>query len=262
MENRGHKKRQRSENWFKQDKLLLTELVKVRVSDIENKNTDTNTNTKKHAAWVDLQSSFNSMCAGGKRTISQLKSQWGIIKMNTKRMRIEEKKLAMAGSSDPVQESPNKLDDIGTLLPFDFMLERNKAHDHDENQQVKAKEVERSSSTDSIKLVINEDDIIIEDVPCSKQTEDTKEEVINKNHQNDNQDMSSSCYRKKQKAAGNKTPTICGASITELEIKCRKELHAIQMDNEKRKSRNLDLEEELLRRKIEYYEKKSRSLVE
>lgn len=57
--------------------------------------------------------------------------------MNTKRMRIEEKKLAMVGSSDPVQESPNKLDDVGTLLPFDFMLERNKAnHEHDENHQV------------------------------------------------------------------------------------------------------------------------------
>ncbi|XP_022826145.1 uncharacterized protein LOC111356122 [Spodoptera litura] len=203
MENRGHKKRQRSENWFKQDKLLLTELVKVRVSDIENKNTDTNTNTKKHAAWVDLQNSFNNMCAGGKRTISQLKSQWGIIKMNTKRMKIEERKHATASCGDPVShESPDKVDDVNTLVPFEFMLETNKSN-HDVNHQVKPKELERSSSTDSIKLVINEDEIIIEDIPPSRQREDTTEEVLNKNNQKDNEYMSPS-DKKKQKASGNK----------------------------------------------------------
>ncbi|KAH9629530.1 hypothetical protein HF086_015860 [Spodoptera exigua] len=241
MENRVHKKRQRSENWFEQDKILLTELVKEKVSDIENKNTDTNTNTKKQAAWGDLQSSFNSMCTGGKRTISQLKSQWGIIKMNTKRMKMEGRKQIIAEGGDTLPlEGPNK-DDV-TKLPFDFMLEKTKTN-HDDNHQVKPKLAERSSSTDSIRLVINEDEIMIEDIPCSTQKEDMKEEVLNK------------------KQNGNETSNTCSTNITNLEMKCRKELHAIQMENEKRKSRNLDLEEELLRGKIDYYKKKSRSLL-
>ncbi|KAF9410316.1 hypothetical protein HW555_010564 [Spodoptera exigua] len=84
---------------------------------------------------------------------------------------------------------------------------------------------------------------MIEDIPCSTQKEDMKEEVLNK------------------KQNGNETSNTCSTNITNLEMKCRKELHAIQMENEKRKSRNLDLEEELLRGKIDYYKKKSRSLL-
>ncbi|CAG4943820.1 unnamed protein product [Parnassius apollo] len=47
MENITCKKWQRSENWLEEDKHLLMDLVRERVSVIENKNTDTNTNSKK-----------------------------------------------------------------------------------------------------------------------------------------------------------------------------------------------------------------------
>ncbi|CAG4975290.1 unnamed protein product [Parnassius apollo] len=60
MENVTYKKRQRSENWPEEDKHLLMYLVRERVSVIENKNTDTNTNSKKLAAWADLLCSFNN----------------------------------------------------------------------------------------------------------------------------------------------------------------------------------------------------------
>ncbi|XP_028169813.1 uncharacterized protein LOC114359571 [Ostrinia furnacalis] len=78
-------KRQRSENWLEEDKYLLKELVKERVNAIENKNTDTNTNKRKVAAWADLQTTFNSMCAGMNRSITQLKSQWSLIKISAKK---------------------------------------------------------------------------------------------------------------------------------------------------------------------------------
>ncbi|CAG5038633.1 unnamed protein product [Parnassius apollo] len=92
---------------------LLIDLVRERVSVIENKNTDTNTNSKKLAAWADLLCSFNSMCKGGTRTLPQIKSQWSIIKMTKKKIKsVERKNLRQTGGGPHPTTNPENADDI------------------------------------------------------------------------------------------------------------------------------------------------------
>ncbi|GBP13709.1 hypothetical protein EVAR_73161_1 [Eumeta japonica] len=74
IEDASECKRKRSSNWLEEDKMLLKQLIKEKVAVIENKNTDTNTNNKKKKAWSGIEESFNNMCQGSKRTLTQLKS--------------------------------------------------------------------------------------------------------------------------------------------------------------------------------------------
>lgn len=46
------------------------------------------------------------------------------------------------------------------------------------------------------------------------------------------------------------------ADIANLEMQCRRELHEFQIENERKRARNLDLEYELLRAKILFYTQK------
>lgn len=48
--------------------------------------------------------------------------------------------------------------------------------------------------------------------------------------------------------------------IANTQVKCAKELHDLQMENEAKRSRNLDKELELLNEKIIYYKKKTESV--
>lgn len=50
------KKRVRSCNWDEEEKRLLINLVLERIDVIENKDTSTNTNTKKKASWQEILS--------------------------------------------------------------------------------------------------------------------------------------------------------------------------------------------------------------
>ncbi|CAG5043982.1 unnamed protein product [Parnassius apollo] len=136
MENVTCKKRQRSENWLEEDKHLLMDLVRERVSVIENKNTDTNTSSKKLAAWADLLCSFNSMCKGGTRTLPQIKSQWSIIKMTKKKIKsVERKNLRQTGGGPHPTTNPENADDICSWLPNEFVIDTNE-FDSDEINQI------------------------------------------------------------------------------------------------------------------------------
>ncbi|XP_045761037.1 uncharacterized protein LOC123864545 isoform X3 [Maniola jurtina] len=245
------KKRERSENWLSEDKYLLMELVRERVAVIENKNTDTNTNSKKQAAWADLLNSFNSMCKGSKRILPQLKSQWGIIKMHEKRLKsLERKQIIATGGGPPPQLDPLKSEDISAWLPNEFVIDTNE-FDSDQINQVKV----GGLSPDEIILEVHQEDGITEEIlPITNENDQRKKEG------NENKVESALTNRlirkKKNKKKENENKTSAAANaIASVEIDCRRELHRAQMDNEKRIARNLDLEEILIKKKIEYYEK-------
>ncbi|XP_045769906.1 uncharacterized protein LOC123870592 isoform X3 [Maniola jurtina] len=227
------KKRERSENWLSEDKNLLMKLVRERVAVIENKNTDTNTNSKKQAAWADLLNSFNSMCKGSKRFLPQLKSQWGIIKMHEKQLKsLERKQIIATGGGPPPQQDPLKIEDTSTWLSDEFVIDTNE-FDSDQINQFQVK-VGRLSPDEHQE--VHQEDGITQEVPP------TNHEMSKINQENED-----------------KTSTAANA-IARVEIDCRRELHSAQMANEKRIARNLDLKEMLLQKKIEYYEKKYKML--
>ncbi|XP_045781695.1 uncharacterized protein LOC123878524 isoform X3 [Maniola jurtina] len=227
------------------------ELVRERVAVIENKNTDTNTNSKKQAAWADLLNSFNSMCKGSKRILPQLKSQWGIIKMHEKRLKsLERKQIIATGGGPPPQLDPLKSEDISAWLPNEFVIDTNE-FDSDQINQVKV----GGLSPDEIILEVHQEDGITEEIlPITNENDQRKKEG------NENKVESALTNRlirkKKNKKKENENKTSAAANaIASVEIDCRRELHRAQMDNEKRIARNLDLEEILIKKKIEYYEK-------
>ncbi|XP_045781694.1 uncharacterized protein LOC123878524 isoform X2 [Maniola jurtina] len=231
------------------------ELVRERVAVIENKNTDTNTNSKKQAAWADLLNSFNSMCKGSKRILPQLKSQWGIIKMHEKRLKsLERKQIIATGGGPPPQLDPLKSEDISAWLPNEFVIDTNE-FDSDQINQVKV----GGLSPDEIILEVHQEDGITEEV-LPHTTPPTNHEMSKINQENENKVESALTNRlirkKKNKKKENENKTSAAANaIASVEIDCRRELHRAQMDNEKRIARNLDLEEILIKKKIEYYEK-------
>lgn len=45
--------------------------------------------------------------------------------------------------------------------------------------------------------------------------------------------------------------------LAETDVECRKELHLLQVEVEKKKIRNLDLEFELIRTRLDYYKRRS-----
>ncbi|XP_045783972.1 uncharacterized protein LOC123880103 isoform X2 [Maniola jurtina] len=157
------------------------ELVRERVAVIENKNTDTNTNSKKQAAWADLLNSFNSMCKGSKRILPQLKSQWGIIKMHEKRLKsLERKQIIATGGGPPPQLDPLKSEDISAWLPNEFVIDTNE-FDSDQINQVKV----GGLSPDEIILEVHQEDGITEEV-LPHTTPPTNHEMSKINQENEN----------------------------------------------------------------------------
>ncbi|CAG5002038.1 unnamed protein product [Parnassius apollo] len=114
---------------------LLMDLVRERVLVIESKNTDTNTNSNKLAAWADLLCSFNSMCKGGTRTLPQIKSQWSIIKITkTKIKSVELKNLRQTGGGPPPTTNPEYADDICSWLSNEFVNKINQIGEPSQNE--------------------------------------------------------------------------------------------------------------------------------
>ncbi|CAG5038832.1 unnamed protein product [Parnassius apollo] len=257
MENIICKKRQRSENWLEEDKHLLMDLVRERVSVIENQNTDTNTNSKKLAAWADL---LCSMCKGGTRTLPQIKSQWSIIKMTKKKIKsIERKNLRQTRGGPHPSTNPENAD-ICSWLPNEFVIDTNE-FDSDEINQI-GEPSQNEIKVDGINKLVN--------VENKSSDNDTKSAV---------KDVTVEIFEEIQTTRGvvsivsapkplytpskkperkNKTEkkTADHAETTgNTEIECRKEVHQAQMANEERKARNLDLDETLIKLKIQYYKK-------
>ncbi|KAI8430402.1 hypothetical protein MSG28_000685 [Choristoneura fumiferana] len=127
--------KKRSDNWTAEDKMLLQELVRERVGIIENKNTDTNTNRRKVAAWADLLNSFNIMRNGSERTATQLKNQWGTLKSAEKRKVSAEKKDRLkTGGGPPPREDPTDFSAIQAWLPQEFETDTNEFDSDSINQ--------------------------------------------------------------------------------------------------------------------------------
>ncbi|CAH0584090.1 unnamed protein product [Chrysodeixis includens] len=282
-------KRQRSENWLEEDKIILKELIRERVLILENKNTDANTNAKKVAAWHDLRTSFNNM-AKTPRTLQQLKAQWGIIKMTAKKQKCQERKerLRTGGGPPPPSESPSG-DDIAVWLPHEFTVDSNQFDSDNqfqtlpdtENQKQKVIPLPNSpvlcdnSGLGNTQLILEQ--CIDEDKPCtSKQPEPSTSSQAEPNTSSQAEPSTSSQaepstssqaepknikpktpnYGPKNKKMSKMTKDSAVQQIAKTETDCRKELHQAQLANEKQKLKNLQLEEEVLKYKLQYYKNK------
>ncbi|XP_072935408.1 uncharacterized protein [Epargyreus clarus] len=250
-------KRQRSENWLEEDKIILKELVKEKVTIIENKNTDSNTNAQKVAAWHDLRESFNNM-ARTPRTMQQIKAQWGMIKMSAKKAKfVERQQLLKTGGGPPTVPEAKTCEDISVWLPHEFTVDTNEFDSDYQNSP------QNMRAPIKMPLLDNKEDSNEKNSPQNLKEplidnkEDSKEKVIIISDLEDNVSHS----KPQQENYGNKrknkkitnTTNNAAMKIAETEMMCRKELHEAQMANERQKLKNLILEEELLRSKIAFY---------
>uniref|UniRef100_A0A1I8Q2D2 Regulatory protein zeste n=1 Tax=Stomoxys calcitrans TaxID=35570 RepID=A0A1I8Q2D2_STOCA len=186
-------KRHRSENWNDEDRELLKDLIKKRVKVIENKNTDTNTNKLKKAAWMELVDDFNSLCTSGIRNLTQLRSQWSTIKMTAKKEMLSYRKQAkLTGGGPPTSLAALSGNDIAVWLPEEFVIDDNEF----------------------------DSDVIFSKKDASEKTNSVDENLV---------------------------------KIAEVDVACRKELHSLRMEVERKRIRNLDLEHELLKMRLKYY---------
>ncbi|KAJ0174010.1 hypothetical protein K1T71_010156 [Dendrolimus kikuchii] len=226
------KKRQRSENWLDEDKTILKTLVKEWVHEIENKNTDTTSNSKKVAAWNDLQESFNCMCKGAPRTVAQLKAQWCLIKLQAKKTKgLDGKQILKIEGSPPPKANTDAVNNEDIRLLNEFTVNFTES---DEVNQVQTPSI--TVLTDHV--YEHKNTLLNATLSISLPTST----------------IDSSMYRKMQNA---NTPA---EQVAANEIECRRELHYIQMENERKKNENLILEEILLKQKIEYYVKKNQNI--
>ncbi|XP_047040883.1 myb/SANT-like DNA-binding domain-containing protein 3 [Helicoverpa zea] len=99
------KKRVRSCNWDEEEKRLLRILVLERIDVIENKDTSTNTNTKKKASWQEILSCFNSLNKK-KRDLKELTTQWRNTKGKVKSRESEYKRAKLMTGGGPPPPSP------------------------------------------------------------------------------------------------------------------------------------------------------------
>ncbi|XP_073947616.1 uncharacterized protein isoform X1 [Choristoneura fumiferana] len=211
------KKRQRSENWQEHDKLLLKALIMENYEAIENKNTDANSNTRKVEAWIELENCFNTMCKGGRRTIAQLKGQWGTIKSIEKKEKKKKMEVGM-GTSFPTDDGPLKLPD----QDLDNANNIQKCH-----SQVFIEEIESDAEIDQVQSMFQ-----------SPKTQLNKPKKPG--------------TERKLPASSDDL----AVDLILCEQRCRTELHARQMENEAIKKENLLIEQSLLRKKIYYYDQK------
>ncbi|XP_059052990.1 uncharacterized protein LOC131850847 [Achroia grisella] len=250
-------KRARSENWLEDDKNLLLELIRERVAVLENKNTDTNTNNCKKKGWLEVMDSFNAMCKGSRRTLQQIKSQWGVIKICKKKNLADQRRsLNKTGGGPPTVTVPVDSTDILAWLPQEFYVDTN-LYDSDAKTGIpddhineidvpvsaipdKPREPKLNEKAPEMPEIILDLDEIIE----NSQSGSTKEYISNEGKK---------CNKKRKLTNTNNYIQ----KIADTEIKNKNELHNIQMDNERKKARNLDLEYEILQQKLIFYRKKN-----
>ncbi|XP_075984953.1 uncharacterized protein LOC142982377 [Anticarsia gemmatalis] len=274
-------KRLRGENWLEEDKIILKQLVKERVSILENKNTDTKTNSKKVAAWQDLLTNFNNV-ARTQRTLQQIKAQWNILKMAAKKRKFQERinRTHTGGGTPPPFESPTS-DDISVWLPGESIVETNKMSPEIDNQH---KQKEETISEPYLMPITNStvvwdisegketklklEQYIIEDQLCTstqaEQSTSTQAESSTSTRAESSTSTQTTAktkpkiphYRLRNKKISNINRNSAVKKIPEMETECRIQLHEAQMLNEKQKLKNLLLKEEVLKFKLLYYKNK------
>lgn len=99
-------KRDRSENWTRDEKICLIELVNKSKNVIECKTNEISAERKREA-WVEIEKEMKSM--GFDRNINRIKEQWRRMKTTSKWNLIRYvKKMQIAGDNFP--EEPNRMD--------------------------------------------------------------------------------------------------------------------------------------------------------
>ncbi|XP_028043116.1 uncharacterized protein LOC114252723 [Bombyx mandarina] len=215
--NLNNKKRQRSENWIAEDKCLLKELVRGNLRYIENKNTDNISNRNKQKSWEDLQFRFNSACKGKPRTVAQLKAQWAFLKMYNRKHKTSD----MDTSSKKIPNNPENdtpQDDV-TLCVSNRYID---SSDCDSNSIPNDKPPRDTKVFPDLATVIE-----VQHLEEPKKIEQTNDETLTSNKTNK-----------------------CIEELMMSEILCRKVLLELQMENERKKSRNLDLKHKILENKL------------
>nr|XP_021182936.2 myb/SANT-like DNA-binding domain-containing protein 3 [Helicoverpa armigera] len=117
------KKRVRSCNWDEEEKRLLINLVLERIDVIENKDTSTNTNTKKRASWQEILSCFNNLNKK-KRDLKELTTQWRNTKGKVKSRQSEYKQAKLMTDGGPPSPPPEELAIIQEI-PNEFIVDTN-----------------------------------------------------------------------------------------------------------------------------------------
>ncbi|XP_046802029.1 uncharacterized protein LOC124418760 [Lucilia cuprina] len=113
-------KRKRGDNWIPEDKILLKDLIKERVDQIEDKNTDTNTNQRKKKVWMELQENFNNLCQGCPRSWLQLKSQWTTMKIQAKKEMSDYRREILKTGGGPKPAESTLLTKTSWLVSISF----------------------------------------------------------------------------------------------------------------------------------------------
>lgn len=74
------------------------------------------------------------MCKGSKRTLPQLKTQWGATKVLAKKIKsVERREIAKTGGGPPPIVVPSTSDDISVWLPNEFVIDENEFDSDNKN---------------------------------------------------------------------------------------------------------------------------------
>ncbi|XP_050558526.1 uncharacterized protein LOC118262070 isoform X2 [Spodoptera frugiperda] len=125
MELKSAKKRARSSNWDEEEKRILRQLIMEKIDIIEKKDTTTNTNAKKKAAWQEILSSFNSLNKKP-RDMTQIVTQWRNTKGLAKTRESEYRRARqMTGGGPPPPSPPQEDLELIQSLPNEFVIDSN-----------------------------------------------------------------------------------------------------------------------------------------
>ncbi|XP_028160584.1 uncharacterized protein LOC114352999 isoform X1 [Ostrinia furnacalis] len=127
------KSRFRSENWTREEKDLLLELMRDSSHIVDNKQTDTDTNRRKHLEWLKIQNSLAEM-TGKIRDVPQLKGRWRRMKMDAKNNILQNEKSERLTNEGNSSQSSSE-DDFLCTSRMDHVeneqnIEENQGNDH------------------------------------------------------------------------------------------------------------------------------------
>ncbi|CAG5021089.1 unnamed protein product [Parnassius apollo] len=149
----------------------------------------------------------------------------------------ERKNLRHTGGGTHPTTNPENADDISSWLPNELVIDTIEFNSDEINQDTKS----------TVKDVTVE---ILEEIQTTR-------EVVSIGLAP--KPLYTPSKKPERKNKTEKETSDHAESISNTEIECRKEVHQAQMANEERKARNLDLDETLIKLKIEYYKKTSSS---
>ena len=160
----SEKERKRSTNWPEEERLHLFYLIAERVSILESKKSDSNSQKKKTVAWAEVHREHTASY-GQIRTLKKIKDQWRRMKITAKKEVSEYQKERKRTGGGPEPPEPKKISVmIKELLPLDFVQIINPFDDDAEDLHVEAETAstatEESSTTEliNVNIIPNQDE--------------------------------------------------------------------------------------------------------